>query len=214
LAAGGHVLPGGRVLGPWTRGVEEALHAAQTGTPILLHNNENPLGPGEKAIAAMQAKLSERGVPAARYTSLVPDLADAIAGRFGCKPENILIGCGSTQILRTVTFAFTSPERGLVAGSPTYEECSDVAKLVGAPIQAVPGTSTLHHDLDAIADAARGAGLVFFDNPANPAATLHPAKAVTAFLERINRESPDTHILIDEAYHDYVTDPAHETQIP
>lgn len=214
LAVGGHVLRGGRVLGPWTRGFEAALEAAQAGTPILLHNNENPLGPGEKAIAAMRAKLTERGVPAARYTSLVPDLTDAIAGRFRCKPENILIGCGSTQILRSATLAFTSPAHGLVGGSPTYEECGDVARLLDAPIRAVPGTSTLHHDLDAMADAARGAGLVFFDNPANPAATLHPAKAVAAFLEQVNRASPDTHILIDEAYHDYVTDPAHETQIP
>ena len=214
LAAGGHVLRGGRVLGPWTRGFEEALAAAQMGTPILLHNNENPLGPGDKAIAAMRAKLTERGIPAARYTSLVPDLTDAIAGRFGCKPENILVGCGSTQILRSATLAFTSPARGLVGGSPTYEECGDVAKLLGAPIRAVPGTSTLHHDLDAMAAAAKGAGLLFFDNPANPAATLHPAKAVVSFIERINRDSPDTHILIDEAYHDYVTDPAHETHIP
>ena len=213
LAAGGHVLRGGRVLGPWTRGFEEALAAAQMGTPILLHNNENPLGPGEKAIAAMQAKLSERGVPAARYTSLVPNLTEAIAGRFGCKPENVLVGCGSTQILRSATLAFTTPARGLVGGSPTYEECGDVARLLGAPIRAVPGTSTLHHDLDALAAAARGAGLVFFDNPANPAATLHPAKGVVSFIERVNRESPDTYILIDEAYHDYVTDPAHDTQI-
>jgi len=214
VALGGRVLGGGRVIGPWTRGFEEALEAAQTGQPILLHNNENPLGPGDKAIAAMRAKLTERGVPAARYTSLAPRLAEALAARHGCKPENILIGCGSTQILRSATLAFTSPGRGLVGGSPTYEECGDVANLISASITAVPGTSTLHHDLDAMAAAARGAGMVFFDNPANPAATLHPATAVTSFLERVNRESPDTHILIDEAYHDYVTDPAHATQIP
>jgi histidinol-phosphate aminotransferase len=214
VAVGGRILGGGRVIGPWTRGWEEALSAAQMGRPLLLHNNENPLGPGDKAIAAMRAKLTERGLPAARYTSLAPDLADALAASHGCKRENILVGCGSTQILRTATFAFTAPGRGLVGGSPTYEECGDVAKLVGAPIKAVPGTSTLHHDLDAMAAAAKGAGLVFFDNPANPAATLHPATAVVAFLERINRESPETHVLIDEAYHDYVTDPAHRTQIP
>jgi histidinol-phosphate aminotransferase len=214
VAFGGRVLGGGRVIGPWTRGFEEALEAAQMGRPILLHNNENPLGPGEKAIAAMRAKLTERGLPAARYTSLAPNLAEALAGKYGCKPANILIGCGSTQILRSATLAFTAPGRGLVGGSPTYEECGDVAKLLGAEIKAVPGTSTLHHDLDAMAAAARGAGLVFFDNPANPAATLHPATAVVSFLERVNRESPDTHILIDEAYHDYVTDAAHATQIP
>ena len=38
-----------------------------------------------------------------------------------------------------------------------------------------------------MAAAARGAGLVFFDNPSNPAATLHPATAVTAFVERIRQ---------------------------
>jgi histidinol-phosphate aminotransferase len=214
VAVGGRVLGGGRVIGPWTRGFEEALAAAERGQPILLHNNENPLGPGDKALAAMRAKLSERSLPAARYTSLAPDLAEALAGRYGCKPENILIGCGSTQILRSAALAFTSAVNGLVGGSPTYEECGDMARLVGAPIRAVPGTSTLNHDLDPMAAASRGAGLVFFDNPANPAATLHPATAVVSFLERINRESPDTHILIDEAYHDYVTDPGHATQIP
>jgi histidinol-phosphate aminotransferase len=214
VAVGGRILGGGRVIGPWTRGWEEALEAAQMGRPILLHNNENPLGPGDKAIAAMRAKLTERSVPAARYTSLSPNLAEALAARHGVKRENILIGCGSTQILRTATFAFTAPGRGLVGGSPTYEECGDVARLIRAEIKAVPGTGTLHHDLEAMAAAARGAGLVFFDNPANPAATLHPATAVVAFLERVNRESPDTHILIDEAYHDYVTDPSHRTQIP
>jgi histidinol-phosphate aminotransferase len=214
VAVGGRILGGGRVIGPWTRGWEEALEAAQMGRPILLHNNENPLGPGDKAIAAMRAKLTERSVPAARYTSLSPNLAEALAAKHGVKRENILVGCGSTQILRTATFAFTAPGRGLVGGSPTYEECGDVARLIRAEIKAVPGTSTLHHDLEAMAAAARGAGLVFFDNPANPAATLHPATAVVSFLERVNRESPDTHILIDEAYHDYVTDPGHRTQIP
>jgi histidinol-phosphate aminotransferase len=72
----------------------------------------------------------------------------------------------------------------------------------------------MHHDLDGMAAAARGAGMVFLDNPANPAATVLPAAAVTAFIERVGRESPDTIILLDEAYHDYVTDPAHKTQIP
>jgi histidinol-phosphate aminotransferase len=211
---GGRILGGGRVIGPWSRDFEGALLAAEAGRPLLLHNNENPLGPGDKALTAIREKLVERGIPAARYMSLAPDLADAIAAKYNCKPANVLVGCGSTQILRDATFTFTSPSRPLIAGSPAYEECSDVARLLGAPIKSVPGTSTLHHDLEAMAAAAKGAGMIFFDNPANPSATLHPASAVTAFLERVNRESPDTYILIDEAYHDYVTDPAHKTQIP
>ncbi|MCA1562208.1 MAG: hypothetical protein LC804_18710, partial [Acidobacteria bacterium] len=60
-AAGGRILGGGRVIGPWTRGFEEALSASETGQPLLLHNNENPLGPGERALAAIREKLSARG---------------------------------------------------------------------------------------------------------------------------------------------------------
>jgi histidinol-phosphate aminotransferase len=210
---GGRILSGGRVIGPWTRPFDEAL-LAQGAQPLLLHNNENPLGPGDKALNAIRAKLTERGVPAARYSSLVPELSAAIAAKFSCKPENVLVGCGSTQILRSATFAYTSASKPLVGGSPTYEECGDVAKLVGAPIKTVPGDRALRHDLEAMAAAAVGAGLVFFDNPSNPAATLHPATAVVAFVERVRQASPDTGILIDEAYHDYVTDPAHRTQIP
>ena len=37
---------------------------------------------------------------------------------------------------------------------------------------------------------------------------------MTDFVERVRRISPDTVILIDEAYHDYVTDPAYQTAIP
>lgn len=211
---GSRVLPGGRVLGPWTRNFEEALHAAQAGRAILLHNNENPLGPGDKAIAAMEGKLTEQGVPAARYMSLAGNLAEAIAKKFGCNRENVLVGCGSTQILRTATLAFTSASKPLVGGVPTYEECGDVARLIGAPIRAVNGTSTLHHDLDAMAAAAKGAGLVFFDNPSNPAATVHTASAVDGFVTRVMRDDPETVILFDEAYHDYVTDPGYKSQIP
>jgi histidinol-phosphate aminotransferase len=63
-------------------------------------------------------------------------------------------------------------------------------------------------------DAAKGAGLVFFNNPNNPTATVHAAKVVADFVSRVRQSSPDTVILIDEAYHDYVTDPSYESAIP
>ena len=61
---------------------------------------------------------------------------------------------------------------------------------------------------------SKGAGLVFYCNPNNPTATYVGARATREFLARVNRESPDTTILVDEAYFDYVTDPDHDTHIP
>src|SRR6185503_4623842 len=48
----------------------------------------------------------------------------------------------------------------------------------------------------------------------NPTATVHGLKTVTDFVERVRRISPDTVILIDEAYHEYVTDPEYQTAMP
>ncbi|MFI5007141.1 MAG: pyridoxal phosphate-dependent aminotransferase [Solirubrobacterales bacterium] len=182
--------------------------------PLLLHNNENPLGPGPAALDALRVAMGQGG-PAGRYVFRgLDELHQAIAQKFGVKPENVVTGCGSTQILRAAVQMFTSPTRPLVAGELTYEECAGYAELIGTPVRAIPLDAALKLDLDAMAQASKGAGVVFLNNPNNPTATLHGADAVSAFMDRVLTASPDTTILIDEAYHDYVTDPAHKTQIP
>jgi histidinol-phosphate aminotransferase len=181
--------------------------------PLLLHNNENPLGPGPVALEALRAALGA-GEPAGRYAyKRIPELHRAIAERFGIKPENVTTGCGSTQVLRAAVQVFTSPTRPLVAGQLTYEECAGYAELIGTPVVAVPLDRSLKLDLDAMADAAKGAGVVFLNNPNNPTANMHGADAIGAFIDRVLTASPQTTILIDEAYHDYVTDPAYRSEV-
>lgn len=209
----GYYLTGGRLLGPWTRDADKTGAAVANGARLLLHNNENPLGPGDKALAAMRAKLTEQGIPLARYRFPSGPVEESLAKLHGCKPENILLGCGSTQILRTATHAFTSPTAPLVTASPSYEECPTMAGVVGAAVKAIPLTSTMHVDLGAMADAAKGAGLVFLCNPNNPTATVHGASAITQFVDTVLKSSAQTVIAIDEAYHEYVTDAAYKTQI-
>ena len=189
----------------------ETLPAAN---PILLHNNENPLGPGKAVLDAVRAALAD-GAPAGRYPlNLATELQKAIAARFGAKPENVLPGCGSTQILRTVIQVLASPSKPVVTGYPSYEEATRYSELIGTPIRAVPVDPAMRLDLSAMADAAKGAGLVFLNNPNNPTATVLPPDAVSAFIDRVQTASPETSVLIDEAYHDYVTDPSHRSQIP
>jgi histidinol-phosphate aminotransferase len=192
----------------------QAPGAARPPRPLLLHNNENPLGPGEAALDAVRSALGQGG-PAGRYSyDLVPDLHRAIADRFGVSPENVVTGCGSTQVLRVAVQVFTSPATPMVAGQLTYEECAGYADLVGTPVRAIPLDRALQLDLGAMADVAKGAGMVFLNNPNNPTASLLPGDAVDAFIERVHSAAPDAMVLIDEAYHDYVTDPSHRTQIP
>ena len=181
--------------------------------PLLLHNNENPLGPGKLVVDAMNAALANGG-PAGRYLSGGRELIQVIARAQGVPAENVMIGNGSTQLLRSATQVFTSPAKPLVSGSPSYEECAGYAENIGHPVVSVALDDHMMLDLDAMAEASKGAGMLFLNNPNNPTAALHSADAVGACVERVLRESPQTMILIDEAYHDYVTDSSHQTQIP
>ena len=203
------------------RGRENAIWSAfeptldaQSANSIIISSNENPMGPGDKVLNAIKTAFGPAGSRPGRYSGSARDLIDALAKKHGVKPENIVLGCGSTQILRTVTHVFTAKDKPLVATIPTYEECADYAALMGHKVIGVDLDSQFQPDLDKFAAAAKGAGLVFYCNPSNPSSTFVGAKATKDFIARLNSQTPDTTILVDEAYFEYVTNPDHETFIP
>jgi histidinol-phosphate aminotransferase len=179
---------------------------------IILSSNENPLGCHKDVLAAIQnAAFPEAG----RYpNSPFGEVMELIARKHGVKPENVLLGSGSTQILRTSTHVFTSKTAGLVAAIPAYEECADYARLMGHPITGVKLDASLRMDLDAMQQASKGAGLVFYCNPNNPVATAVSGSDTKTYLAALMKASPDTTVLVDEAYFEYGTMPGYETMIP
>jgi histidinol-phosphate aminotransferase len=204
----------GREDSVWSAVLNAQTPTAPPANVIVLSSNENPLGPGQKVLDAVRAAFGPTGAAPGRYSGQSGQLVEALAKKLGVTPANIALGCGSTQVLRTVTHVFTARNRALVGTIPTYEECAGYADMMGHPVRAVPLDSEFKMDLDRVADAARGAGLVFYCNPSNPTATYTGARASRDFFARINRISPETAILVDEAYYDYVTAPDHETHIP
>jgi histidinol-phosphate aminotransferase len=182
---------------------------------IRLSSNENPLGPGKAALDAIVGKFPEAGRYPFNSTPADSALVAAIAEKFKVKPESIVLGAGSQEILKSSMRAFTSPAKGLVTALPTFENCTNFAKRHQIPLSEIKVDSALRLDVEPmIAAASKGAGLVFFNNPNNPTATVHGAKTVTELVQRIRKASPDTVILIDEAYHEYVTDPSYQTAVP
>jgi len=178
---------------------------------IRISSNENPLGPGEAALEALAAEFSQTSRYPFNSRKSSEDLTELVAAEFHAHPENVVLGAGSTEILRNSVRAFTSPQRALVTADPSFEIPVTTAELTGTPVHAIRVDSELRLDLDAMARAAKGAGLVFLCNPNNPTATLHPYGAVAEFVALVLRESPETVILIDEAYHHYVTDGSYRT---
>ena len=177
---------------------------------IRISINENPLGPGQHVVDAIVGKFPE----AARYPFNARQhegpLPAALAAKFpGAKAENVVLGAGSGEILTNAVRAFTSPTQaaghGLaVVREPARHRREDrhAGARGGARREPAASTST------SWSRPSKGAGLVFFCNPNNPTATVHGTPAVADFVKRVRAASPDTVILIDEAYHDYVTDPA------
>jgi len=184
--------------------------AAQPGM-IRLDSNENPIGPGARAFDAIRRHLDESN----RYPVLAEDdLIATIARIQGVKPENIILGCGSGELLRALDHAFTRRAAAYVGAAPTFESPGEFAKFLGAEVRLVPVDARLGLDLDGMAAAAKGAGLVYLCNPNNPTATVHSRSDVVAFINALNRTSPQTTVLVDEAYFEYVDTPGFGTVIP
>ncbi len=190
-----------------------AADSAADADEIRISSNENPLGPGRAAMEAFVRAFEDAGRYPTNARPSMADLREAIARRQSVRPENVALGAGSWELLRTAVRLYTSSSRHLVTASPSFESPEQMAQQLGIPVKRVPVDKDGRLDLEGIAKAARWSGLVFFCNPNNPTGGVHSAKAVSDFVGRVLRESPETAILIDEAYHDYVTDPGYATAI-
>ena len=135
--------------------------------------------------------------------------------RIGVKPENIVLGAGSTQILRTATHLFTAKDKPLVGTIPTYEECAGYAEMMGHPVRPVRARRRLPHRSRQVRRRPRKrrrAGLLL--QPEQPDRHLRRRDGDARLPRPGAKDSPETTVLVDEAYFDYVTDPDHATTIP
>lgn len=181
--------------------------------PVRIASNENPLGPGQHVLDAIVGKFPEAHRYPFNARQTEGALITAIAQKFQAKNENVLLGPGSGEILTHSVRAFTSASKPLVTAWPSFENPRDTAKKIGTPVREVQLDGKLRIDIAKMIEASKGAGLVFFCNPNNPTATVHGKTAVADMVKAIRSASPDTLILIDEAYHDYVTDPSYQSAV-
>src|SRR5690348_1823855 len=163
---------------------------------VLLNSNENAYGPLPKSVDALQGALGQ----ANRYPfSFYGELAEEIAALHRVQPKQIVLGCGSSEILRMTAMALLGPGKQLVQATPTYEAINHYARVTGASVASVPLTHEYAHDVSTMLAATKHAeSLVYVCNPNNPTASLTPRKDLQDFISRLPGTS---HILLDEAYH-------------
>jgi histidinol-phosphate aminotransferase len=183
------------VAGRW---LAELSAAGPIGWPIRLSRNENAYGPSEQAMAAMRQVVS-----ANRYADVeTEELRRKIADCHGVMPEQVVLGCGSGEVLRMAVDAFVGSRKKLIVAVPTFGAIGDAARRRGAEVVAIPLKKDYSHDLEAmLARSDAATGLIYICNPNNPTGTLTHRRDLEAFIRRLPAV---TSVLIDEAYHHYV----------
>ena len=159
--------------------------------------------------------MSEWYGEAGRYPDLMYDpLYEAIGRYVGAPRDSILLGSGSGEILKVATETFADRTSAVVVGGPTFETPDRRAKSLEYQVTTVPVDAQLRLDLDAMAAACTGAGLVFLCNPNNPTGTVLSASDMKSAIVTMLRAAPQVTILVDEAYHEYVDDPGYASLVP
>ncbi|MGD2217291.1 MAG: aminotransferase class I/II-fold pyridoxal phosphate-dependent enzyme [Gemmatimonadales bacterium] len=187
----------------------DPVHAYPTRAagPLELNSNENPLGLAPEARRAVIYGVSR----ANRYPGERMELAQELAAINGVREENIVLGCGSTEVLQMAVQALSAPDARLILAEPTYEDVPWYCQPFPYKLEKVPLDGRFAHDLAQMkerAAAAPGRVVVYICNPNNPTGTLTPSAEVDAWIESA---AENTRFLVDEAYYEYCEDPAYWT---
>lgn len=167
-----------------------------------LSSNENPFGPLPGVLAAVQQAQSFNRYPDASSPRLRARLAD----RFGVGPDAVHIGAGSVSILFQLAQATSGPDEDIVFSWRSFEAYPSLAVVAGATATTVPNTPDGRHDLVAMAAAVtERTGMVLVCSPNNPTGPIVTQDEFDTFLAAVPR---DVLVVLDEAYAEFVTDPA------
>lgn len=168
---------------------------------IKLASNENPLGPSPKAVAAMQAAVQD--------VHIYPDgaswkLRSALADKFGLEIGNLILGCGSNEVIEFIGHAFLQPGDNIITAKHAFLVYKLMAKVFGAETIEVDDPGYVH-DLDAMAAAITPRTKeIFIANPNNPTGTLVSQEAIDRFMAKVPEHVV---VVFDEAYYEFLDNP-------
>lgn len=185
--------------------IEEVKREQGLDSVVKLASNENPLGPSPAAMKVLAEQISS--------LHYYPDgscfkLKNALAQKFGIDPEEVIVGNGTDELLTLIAMAYINPGDEGIMAPPTFSEYEFALRLMGGVPRTVPLTGDqFEYDFDALSAAVNErTRLVFICSPNNPTGTIVHRKPLEKFLAAL---PPGILVVLDQAYIEYVTDPAH-----
>ncbi|MDQ3622890.1 MAG: histidinol-phosphate transaminase [Verrucomicrobiota bacterium] len=168
---------------------------------VKLASNENPLGPSPKALVAMRSALER--------AHFYPDgggyyLREGIAHKCGLARENVILGCGSNEVIELIGKAFLRPGDDIITARHAFVVYKLMATLFGARTLEAPDPD-FRHDLDGmLAMITPKTKEIFIANPNNPTGTLVSQEEIDRFMERVPARIV---VVFDEAYYEFLPNP-------
>jgi histidinol-phosphate aminotransferase len=183
--------------------VEEVQRELGLERVVKLASNEGQFGPFPAALEAIA-----RGAPELnRY----PDggayrLRRALAEQHGVAAENVALAAGADAVVMYLSLATLDPGDEVVCGWPSFPSYVLDAIKLGAEPRRVPLTEHRYDTERLLAAIGPRTKLAYLCNPNNPTGTAIGRDEVDDWFERV-----PAHVLtvLDEAYFEYVDDPAY-----
>jgi histidinol-phosphate aminotransferase len=169
---------------------------------IKLASNETPYPP----LPHVVRRITEVAGVANRYPDNASTaLTDALAAKVGVAPGRVAVGCGSVSLCTQLVQAVADADDEVIYAWRSFEAYPIITAISGASAVPIPLRDHVH-DLDAMAESITGkTRLIFLCNPNNPTATAVRRDELVAFLRRVPE---DVVVALDEAYREFVSDPA------
>ncbi|MCW2542011.1 MAG: histidinol-phosphate transaminase [Frankiales bacterium] len=169
---------------------------------VKLASNETAYGP----LPHVLQRIGDAAVQANRYpdTNSV-ELTEALAEKYRIGAGNVVVGCGSVSLCQQLVLATADAGDEVLFGWRSFEAYPIVSAVGGAVGVRVPLVDE-RYDLDAMAAAVTDrTRLIFVCSPNNPTSTVVAGADLVAFLDRV---PSDIVVVLDEAYAEFVRDPA------
>jgi histidinol-phosphate aminotransferase len=191
------------------RPIEEVAREYGISDVVKLASNESPTEPFPEVVEAVAAAASGiNRYPDQHVFHLSAELAEVL----GVTREHLWFGGGSSELLGAIALSAGGPGTTAVFAWPSFAMYPIGTQRSGADPVMVPLDDAHRHDLAGLGDAIdERTTIVYVCNPNNPTGTALAGDDVEAFC----RSAPsDVLVVVDEAYHEYVTDPAHRSMLP
>ncbi len=171
-----------------------------------LNANENKFGPSTLAKDAIIQYAGKGNLYAHKE---VMELMALIAEKEGVKPEQVILGPGSTDLLEKIAvMSFMDGKGNVISADPAYMSVVRSAQRVGAQWKNIASKPDWSHDLDAMYAAIDAdTRLIYVCNPNNPTGAPTDGTQLRKFCSKASEKAP---VFVDEAYLEFM--PADQQQ--